>query len=62
MMQKELFLFCQLCDCDGDFDGHIHSTISFISTFTSLEIFPLNGNVRVRQENVFEEEMMNKEY
>lgn len=24
--------------------------------------FPLNGNVHVHQENVFEEEIMNKEY
>lgn len=35
----------------------------FFSTFTSLEFFfPLNGNVHVHQENVFEEEIMNKEY
>lgn len=55
-MQKELF--CQLCDCDDEFDGYNHYTISFFRTFTSLEFFLLNGNVH--QENVFEEEIMNK--
>lgn len=44
---KEL---CQLCDCDDVFDGYIHYTISFFSTFTSLEFFLLNGNVHVHQE------------
>lgn len=55
-------LFCQLRDCDDEFDGYNHYTISFFSTFTSLEFFLLNGNVHVHQENVFEEEIMNKEY
>lgn len=58
-MQKSFF--CQLCDCDNDFDGYNYYTISFFSTFTSL-VFPLNENVHVHQENVFEEEIMNKEY
>lgn len=33
-------LFCQLRDCDDEFDGSNHYTISFFSTFTSLEFFP----------------------
>lgn len=53
-------LFCQLSACDDDF-GYNHYTISFFSTFTSLEFFLLNGNVHVHQENVFEEEIMNKD-
>lgn len=32
-------LFCQLRDCDDEFDGYNHYTISFFSTFTSLEFF-----------------------
>lgn len=55
-------LFCQLRDCDDEFDGYNHYTISFFSAFTSLEFFLLNGNVHVHQENVFEEEIKNKGY
>lgn len=29
-------LFCRLCDCDNEFDGYNHYTISFFGTFTSL--------------------------
>lgn len=32
-------LFCQLRDCDDEFDDYNHYTISFFSTFTSLEFF-----------------------
>lgn len=32
-------LSCQLRDSDDEFDGYNHYTISFFSTFTSLEFF-----------------------
>lgn len=36
---------------------HFSALLPHLSFF-----FPLNGNVHVHQENVFEEEIMNKEY
>lgn len=34
----------------------------FSALLPHLSFFPWNGNVHVHQENVFEEEIMNKEY
>lgn len=57
-MQKSFFVSFVIVTMT---DGYNYYTISFFSTFTSL-VFPLNENVHVHQENVFEEEIMNKEY